>query len=74
LTYSDILILVAHDVVPPGLRLADGKLEHSGKMGSARRSCIDEKGYFLFRVNEGGSGGSELNDFSISENLSSDAQ
>ncbi|SHN82600.1 hypothetical protein [Bradyrhizobium erythrophlei] len=76
LAHPDILILVAHDVVPPFRFKAGGweLLEQSVKIGSAMRSRIDEKGYFLFRVNDDGSGGSELTDFPISENLSSDGQ
>jgi hypothetical protein len=74
LAHPDILILVAHDVVPPFRFKAGGweLVEQSAKIGFAMQARIAEQSYFLFRMNEGGSGGSELTVFPSCEKLSSD--
>ena len=64
LVYSDVRIIVANDVVPPfrfkagGWELADSSIE----VGSATRARIAENGFFMFRINEDQTGGTELTD------------
>jgi hypothetical protein len=61
---SNLLIFVAHDVVPPFRFRAGGweLLQSSIELGSAMKARIVEKGYFMFRVNEDQTGGLELSD------------
>jgi hypothetical protein len=61
LANPNIRIIVARDVVPPFRFKAGGweLLQSSNEPGSR----IAQKGFFLFRVNEDGTGGSELIDF-----------
>lgn len=62
---SSIRIIVAKDVVPP-LRFKAGGwelLHPSTEPGSAIKTRIAERGFFLFRVNEDQTGGTELTDF-----------
>ena len=65
LAYPDIRIVVANNVVPPFRFTAGGweLLQSSTEIGSAMKARIVEKGYFLLRVNEDQTGGTELNDF-----------
>jgi len=66
LANSNIRIIVARDVVPPFRFKAGGweLLRSSAEPGSAIRARIAEKGFFLFRVNEDQTGGTELTDLS----------
>ena len=59
-----LMILVARDVVPPFRFKAGGWefLQSSAELGSAMRTRIAKKGYFLFRANEDQTGGVELTD------------
>jgi hypothetical protein len=64
-----IRIIVAKDVVPP-LRFKAGGwelLQSSTQPGSAIKARIAEKGFFLFRINEDDTGGTELSDFPASQ-------
>jgi hypothetical protein len=67
LANSNIRIIVAKDVVPPFRFKAAGweLLPSSNEPGSAIRTRIAERGFFLFRVNEDGAGGSELTNFPL---------
>jgi hypothetical protein len=58
------MILVARDVVPPFRFKAGGWefLHSSAELGSAMKTRIAEKGFFLFRANEDQTGGVELTD------------
>ena len=64
LVYPDVRIIVAKDIVPPfrfkagGWELADSSIE----VGSATRARIAENGFFMFRINEDQTGGTELTD------------
>jgi hypothetical protein len=62
---SNILIIVAKDVVPPFRFKAGGweLLESSTELGSAIKARISQRGFFMFRVNEDQTGGIELSDF-----------
>ena len=59
-----VTIVVAKDVAPPFRFKAGGweLLQSSMEPGSATKTRIAEKGFFLFRVNEDQSGGVELSD------------
>ena len=63
----NIRIIVAKDVVPPFRFKAGGweLLRSSNEPGSAIRTRIAGRGFFLFRVNEDGAGGSELTDLPL---------
>ena len=65
LANPNIRIIVARDVVPPFRFKAGGweLLSSPTEPGSARQARIVQKGFFLFHVNEDGTGGSELMDF-----------
>jgi hypothetical protein len=67
LANSNIRIIVVKDVVPPFRFKAGGweLLPSSNGPGSAIRTRIAERGFFLFRVNEDGAGGSELTNFPL---------
>jgi len=67
LANPNIRIIVARDVVPPFRFKAGGweLLRSSNEPGSAIRTRIAERGFFLFRVNEDGAGGSELTDLPL---------
>ena len=67
LANPNIRIIVARDVVPPFRFKAGGweLLQSSNEPGSAIKTRIAQKGFFLFRVNEDGTGGSELTDFPL---------
>jgi hypothetical protein len=64
LAYSDVRIIVAKDVVPPFRFKAGGwELSQSSiEVGSALEARIAENGFFMFRVNEDQTGGTELTD------------
>ena len=57
-------IIVAKDVVPPFRFKAGGweLLRSPIEVGSAIKARIAEKGFFMFRVNEDQTGGTELAD------------
>src|SRR5215203_3619943 len=59
-----LMIFVAHDAVPPFRFKAGGwELMHSSiKLGSVMKARVDERGFFMFRVNQDRSGGVELVD------------
>ena len=61
---TTVTIVVAKDVVPPFRFKAGGweLLQSSIEPGSAIKTRITEKGFFLFRVNEDLTGGVELSD------------
>jgi hypothetical protein len=61
----NIRIIVAKDVVPPFRFKAGGwELLHSStEPGSAITARIAGRGFFLFRINDDESGGTELTDF-----------
>jgi hypothetical protein len=63
----NIRIVVPNDAVPPFRFKAGGwELLHSSTdAGSAIKARIAAKGFFLFRVNDDGAGGSELTDFPV---------
>jgi hypothetical protein len=63
----NIRIIVAKDVVPPFRFKAGGwELSQSSiEPGAAIQSRVAERGFFLFRVNDDGAGGSELTDFPL---------
>jgi len=65
LANPNIRIIVAKNVVPPFRFKAGGwELLHSStEPGLAIKARIAGRGFFLFRVNEDESGGSELTDF-----------
>jgi hypothetical protein len=65
LANPNIRIIVAKDIVPPFRFKAGGweLLLSTTEPGSAIQARIAQKGFFLFRVNEDGTGGSELTDF-----------
>jgi hypothetical protein len=67
LANPNIRIIVAKDVVPPFRFKAGGweLLQSSNKPGSAIKRRVAERGFFLFRVNEDGAGGSELTNFPL---------
>lgn len=67
LANPNIRIIVAKDVVPPFRFKAGGweLLPPSNEPGSAIKTRVAERGFFLFRVNEDGIGGSELTDFPL---------
>jgi hypothetical protein len=67
LANPNIRIIVANDVVPPFRFKAGGweLLSSTTEPGSAIKARIAQKGFFLFRVNEDGIGGSELADFPL---------
>ena len=60
----NLMIFVAKDVVPPFRFKAGGWefLQSSAELGSAMKTRIAEKGFFLFRANEDQAGGVELTD------------
>jgi len=61
---SNLMIIVAKDVVPP-FRFKAGGWEFSQsstELGSAMKARIAERGFFMFRVNEDQTGGIELTD------------
>src|ERR1700675_4360349 len=61
---SNLMIVVAKDVVPP-FRFKAGGWEFSQsstELGSAMKARIAERGFFMFRVNEDQTGGIELTD------------
>jgi hypothetical protein len=60
----NLRIVVAKDVVPPFRFKAGGWefLQSSIDLGSAMKTRIAEKGFFMFRVNEDQTGGIELTD------------
>jgi len=61
LTYPNLMIFVAKDVVPPFRFKAGGwELLRSTALGPAMKTRIVEKGYFLCRLNDEGSGWSEM--------------
>ena len=61
LTYPNLMIFVAKDVVPPFRFKAGGwELLRSSALGPAMKTRIAEKGYFLCRLNDEGSGWSEM--------------
>ncbi len=64
LTDSNLMILVAKDVVPPFRFKAGGweLLQSSIELGSAMKARIAEQGFFMFRVNEDRTGWVELTD------------
>jgi hypothetical protein len=64
-----IRIIVAKDVAPPFRFKAGGweLLQSSTEPGSAIKARIAEKGFFLFRINEDDTGGTELSDFPVSQ-------
>jgi hypothetical protein len=61
---SNLLIFVAHDVVPLFRFKAGGwdLLQSSIDLGPAMKTRIADNGFFLFRVNEDKNGGVELSD------------
>jgi hypothetical protein len=61
---SNLMIVVAKDVVPPFRFKAGGweLLRSSIDLGSAMKARITERGYFMFRVKEDQTGGIELTD------------
>jgi hypothetical protein len=61
---SNLMIFVAKDVVPPFRFKAGGweLLQSSVDLGSAMKTRVAEKGFFMFRVNEDRTGGIELTD------------
>jgi hypothetical protein len=65
LANPNIRIIVPKDVVPPFRFKAGGweLLSSTTKPGSAIQARIAQKGFFLFHVNENGTGGYELIDF-----------
>ena len=65
LANPNIRIIVARDVVPPFRFKAGGweLLSSTTEPGSTIKTRITQKGFFLLRVNEDGTGGSELIDF-----------
>ena len=67
LANPNIRIIVAKDVVPPFRFKAGGweLLSSTTEPGSAIRARVAQKGFFLFLVNEDGTGGSELMDFPL---------
>lgn len=70
----NIRIIVAKDVVPPFRFSAGGwELLHSSNApGSAITARIAERGFFLFRVNHDGTGGSEMTNFPLPSGGGSD--
>ena len=62
---SNILILVASDIVPPFRFKAGGweLLEASIELGSAMKARIAEKGFLMLRLNEDRTGAIELTNF-----------
>jgi hypothetical protein len=62
---SNIRIIVAKDVVPPFRFKAGGWdfSQSSTELGSTIKMRISEKGFFMFRINEDRTGGTELIDF-----------
>ena len=62
--HSDVRIIVARDGVPPFRFKAGGwELSQSSiEIGSALQARIAEKGFFMFRVNEDQTSGTELTD------------
>jgi hypothetical protein len=62
--HPNLMIFVAKDVVPPFRFKAGGweSFQSSADLGSATKTRIAEKGFFLFRVNEDRTGGVELSD------------
>jgi hypothetical protein len=64
---SNLMIIVAKDVVPPFRFKAGGwELSRSSiELGSAIKNRIAEKGFFMFRVNEDQAGGIELTDLPL---------
>ena len=61
LIYPNLMIFVAKDVVPPFRFKAGGwELLESSALGPAMKTRIAEKGYFLCRLNDEGSGWSEM--------------
>jgi hypothetical protein len=61
---SKLMILVEKDIVPPFRFKAGGWefLQSLTELGSAVKTRIAEKGFFMFRVNEDQTGGIELTD------------
>jgi hypothetical protein len=60
----NLMILVAKDVVPPFRFKAGGweLLQSSADLGAAMKTRIAEKGFFMFRVNDDQTSGTELTD------------
>jgi hypothetical protein len=61
---SNLMIVVAKDVVPPFRFKAGGweLIRSSIELGPAMKARIAEKGYFMYRVNRDQTGGVELSD------------
>jgi hypothetical protein len=76
LAYSNVRIIVAKDVVPPFRFKAGGwELSQSSiEVGPATQARIAENGFFMFRVSEDQTGGTELTDLpSPSQSIDSES-